>query len=486
RHADEAFVRGADQRFEYGYFHTRGRDTVVVPAGRVVVEVWRGPEHRAVRREVEVRAGETSALRISVARLADMAAHGWWGGDLHVHMNYGGAYRNTPEHLALQARAEGLHVVENLIVNKEQRIPDIAYWRPDPDPVSTPDFLLAHGQEFHTGFWGHTGLLGLGEHYLLPDYAAYPRTALASLFPTNAFVADAARAQGGLMGYVHPFDFAPDTSRIQGGIPYELPVDAAVGQLDYLEVMGYSDHRITSEVWYRLLNCGFRIPAGAGTDAFPNFASLRGPPGLVRVYARVSRSGQRIGGLSTPAGHRRFLDAIKAGRTFVTNAPLLDFQITGPDDITRQAGDEIRLAAGRHELVVRAILRSNVPVDHLEIVGNGRVVAALALKSGGTAVDTTIRIPVEGSGWYVLRAWSEGPRLPVLDLYPFASTSPIYVQVADAPIRSPSDAQYFLTWLARVDERVRAHTDWNTTAERDEALRTIATARAELERRRGP
>jgi TolB protein len=485
RHADEAFVRGADHRFEYGYFHTRGRDTVAVPAGRVDVEVWRGPEYRAMRREIDVRAGETAVVRIALARVADMAARGWWGGDLHVHMNYGGAYRNTPEHLSLQGRAEGLHVIENLIVNKEQRIPDIAYWRPDPDPVSAPDFLLAHGQEFHTGFWGHTGLLGLSENYLLPDYAAYPRTALASLFPTNAFVADLARAQSGLMGYVHPFDFSPDTSRVQGGIPYELPIDAAVGKLDYLEVMGYSDHLITSEIWYRLLNCGFRIPAGAGTDAFPNFASLRGPPGLVRVYARVAATGQRAAGLATAAGHRRFLDAVKAGRTFVTNAPLLDFQITGPDDITRQAGDDIRLPAGRHELQVRAILRSNVPVDHLEIVGNGSVVASLPLKARGTAADTTITVPAEGSGWYVLRAWSDRPRLPVLDLYPFASTSPIYVQVGDAPVRSRTDAEYFLTWLTRVDDRVRTHTDWNTAAERDETLRTIAAARAVFEQRRG-
>jgi TolB protein len=484
RHGDEALVRGADQRFEYGYFHTRGRDTVVVPAGRVVVEVWRGPEYRVARREIEAPADEVVPLRIPLTRLADMAGRGWWGGDLHVHMNYGGAYRNTPGHLALQGRAEGLHVVENLIVNKEQRIPDIAYWRPDPDPVSTPDFLLAHGQEFHTGFWGHTGLIGLGEHYVLPDYAAYARTALASLFPTNAFVADVARAQRGLMGYVHPFDFAPDTSRIQSGIPYELPIDAAVGKLDYLEVMGYSDHLITSDVWYRLLNCGFRIPAGAGTDAFPNFASLRGPPGLVRVYARVESSGRRAAGLPTAAGHRRFLDAIKGGRTFVTNAPLLDFQITGPDDVTRQSGDEIRLAPGRHDLAVRAILRSNVPVDHLELVANGKVIASIAVKAGGTAADTTIAIPVEQSGWYVLRAWSDRPRLPVLDLYPFASTSPIYVQVGEGPIRSRADAEFFLTWLTRVEERVRAHTDWNTTAERDEAMRTIAAARAEFERRR--
>jgi hypothetical protein len=64
-------------------------------------------------------------------------------------------------------------------------------------------------------------------------------------------------------------------------------VDVALGKVDYLEVMGFSDHRTTASVWYRFLNSGFRLPAGAGTDAMANFASLRGPVGLNRVYVRV-------------------------------------------------------------------------------------------------------------------------------------------------------------------------------------------------------
>ena len=41
-------------------------------------------------------------------------------------MNYGGHYHNTPDNLIEQARAEHLDAVYNLIVNKEERIPDIA------------------------------------------------------------------------------------------------------------------------------------------------------------------------------------------------------------------------------------------------------------------------------------------------------------------------------------------------------------------------
>jgi hypothetical protein len=405
-----------------------------------------------------------------MTRLADLPATGWWGGDVHVHMNYGGAYRNTPEHLALQARAEGLHVVQNLIVNKEQRIPDIGYWRTGL-LYNALDLIIANGQEFHTGIWGHTSQLGLRDHYLLPDYAAYPGTALASLFPTNAVIADLARQQGALMGYVHPLDFRPDLSQYQGGVPYELPIDVALGKVDFLEVMGYSDHRITSDVWFRLLNCGFRVPAAAGTDAFPNFASLRGPPGLVRTYAK---SGARL-------DNRAWLNALKAGRTFVTNGPLISLTVNG-----RDPGDEIRFPFGSQRVRARVTVRTNVPVNHVEIVSNGRVVANLVNLREPRLVrlDTTVNLRVDRDAWFVARAYLDRPRLPVLDLYPFASTSAVYAKVGNAPPTCREDADYFLSWIGLIRERVRRDSSWNTAAERDSTLSLISRAHEEFIRRR--
>jgi hypothetical protein len=462
RHADEAFDR-SQRQFEVAYFHTPGTAVVTVPAGVLRVEVSHGPEYRVARVGVTVPAGKTVTRRVVLERVADLPAQGWWSGDLHVHMNYGGAYRNTPTHLAFQARAEDLHVVENLVVNKEQRIPDIDYFRTDPDPVSAPGFLLMHAQEYHTSYWGHTALLGLRDHYVLPEYAGYPNTAAASLYPTNADVADLAHAQAALFGYVHPFDAQPDPADTTGPLTYELPVDVALGKVDYVEVMGYSDHLITSGVWYRLLNCGFRLPAGAGTDAFPNFASLRGPPGLVRVFVRTGAA----------LDHRKWLAGLKAGRTFVTNAPLLEFTLGG-----REIGDEIRLPAGGGRLTARVRLRSSVPVDHLEVIGNGRVVATVPLTGDHTAASDTVSIPVTRSGWYVLRAWSDHAEPPVLDLYPFGSTSPIYVRVGRQPVYSPNDAEWFVRWIDRVDQAARAHEAWNTPEEREHVLRLLGRARA--------
>ena len=462
RHADEAIVRDGE-RLEYGYWHTTGVDTLTVPVGPVTVEVWHGPEWKTVRRTTVVRAEQRSAARIVLARLVNMRAAGWWSGDLHVHMNYGGAYRNTPARLAALARAEGLNVIENLIVNKEQRIPDIGYWSTSP-LVRSEDLLIVTGQEFHTGLWGHSSQLGLRDHYLLPDYAGYAGTAFASLYPTNAAIFDLAHQQGALTGYVHPFDFAPDLTQVQGGIPYELPVDVAAGKVDFLEVMGYSDHLITSDIWYKLLNCGYHVPAGAGTDAFPNFAQLRGPPGLVRVFAR---SGPTL-------DHRRFLDAIKAGRTTVTNGPIVTLSVNG-----KEPGATIRLPFRAQQVRVRATLSSPVPIDHFEVVANGKVVATLH----GTS-DTTFALAVDKPTWIVARAWSEKPRLPVLDLYPFGSTSPVYISMGNVPVSCGADAEYFLKWINILSQRVRADTNWNTPAEREAALSLISRAHEEFIRRR--
>jgi len=464
RHADEAYTR-SERQFEYPYFHSTGSAELTVPAGRVHVEVWRGPEYRVARADVSVPTGVRTTRRIVLERVDDLPARGWWSGDVHVHMNYGGAYRNTPPHLAFQARAEDLHVVENLIVNKEQRIPDIAYFRTDADPVSTATLLLRHAQEFHTSVWGHLGLLGLTSHYLLPEYAGYPNTAAASLALTNATVADLAHAQGALVGYVHPFDTRPDPADTTAPLYSELPVDVALGKVDYLEVMGYSDHLITSEIWYRLLNCGFRLPAAAGTDAFPNFASLRGPPGLVRVFVH---SGATL-------DHQRWLAGLKAGRTFVTNAPLLEFSVAG-----HAIGDEIRIPSDVPQLRAVVGLRSNVPIDHLEIIGNGKVVASVPLDADRMTAHDTVTVPVHGSGWYVLRAYSDRAEMPVLDLYPFASTSPIYVRVGDQPVRSADDAAFFVRWIERVEAATRASTAWNTSSEQAGVLRMLGDAKTAL------
>jgi hypothetical protein len=463
RHADDGFDR-SQRRFEVHYFHAPGSTDLALPEGEAEIEVVRGIEYRPFRRRVAVARGAAVEVEVPLERIADLAAEGWWSGDLHVHMNYGGAYRIEPENLAFQAQAEDLRLVENLIVNKEQRIPDISRFDGTPDPFPDRGVVLNHGQEFHTSFWGHLGLLGLREHVLLPDYAAYASTAAASLYPPNALILDLARAQGGVGGYVHPFDSLPDPADPATPLTNELPVDVALGKVDYYEAVGFvNDPLATQEVWYRLLDCGFRLPAGAGTDAMTNFASLRGPVGLNRVYVRTP----------APLDHRRFLEALVAGRSFATNGPLLRFTLGG-----REVGDEIELPAGAHRLELRAELRSMVPVERFELVRNGEVVARLPLEPGGTAGRARQEVEVGGSGWYLVRAFGPKAVHPVLDVQPFATTSPIYVTVAGEPVRSAADAAYFAAWIDRLIEAASAHPGYNTPDEKTAVLDLLGRARA--------
>ena len=190
QHADDNFVR-SERHFEAHYFHTSGKAELTVPAGHIDVEVMKGFEYRFEKRSVQAFAGKQTSLtiRLEPLNLPLGRESRWISGDVHVHMNYGGAYRNTPQNLVAQAAAENLPVVESLIVNKEQRIPDISYFSTKPDPASTANNLLMFGQEFHTSYWGHLGLLNLTRNFLIPDYVGYPNTAAASLFPANATVA---------------------------------------------------------------------------------------------------------------------------------------------------------------------------------------------------------------------------------------------------------------------------------------------------------
>ena len=212
-HGDELYDR-AQWPSEVHYFHCAATWTscpVVIPAGKTTIHVENGFRRRPalIERDFSARLPIELPVRLDDNDLPPEFGK-FLSADLHVHMNYGGHYRSTPETLLAQQDAEDLDVVYNLLVNKEERIPDIDYFKPggDADPASGKR-LLFHAQEFHTSFWGHMGLLNLEDHYLLPDYAAYRHTAYESPWPNNGAIADLARAQGALVGYVHIADF-PD------------------------------------------------------------------------------------------------------------------------------------------------------------------------------------------------------------------------------------------------------------------------------------
>jgi TolB protein len=464
-HADDGFDR-SQRSFEAHYFHVQGEANLDVPAGTIDVEIMHGFQRRLQHLQVQTVAQGRAELSVEMneGTWAVPADGHWVSGDVHVHMNYGGAYRNVPSHLVMQARAENLNVVEALVVNKEVRFPDIAYSGLQQDPASQAPTLIVHGQEFHTSYWGHMGLLNIGGGVILPGYVGYPNTAAASLSPTNADVADLAHAKGALVGYVHPFDDPPHPYAKLEKLTNELPVDVALGKVDYMEILGFSDHRATADVWYRLLNLGFRIPAAGGTDAMADFASLRGPVGMNRVYVRV------------PDGVLKsedFLDGIKHGRTFATNGPLLGFTLAGAG-----VGSEVNFDRAQNRIAFHARLQSIVAVDHLDLICNGRLVRSFVHGKALAQGDFSGTLPIQHSGWCVLRAMTIGARYPVLDNYVYATTSPIYVTIAGRKPRSREDADFFSAWIDRIAETTDRYPDWNDAAEKAHVMQQLATAKA--------
>lgn len=467
-HADDGYDR-TRSAVEAHYFHSAGLDVVPVPAEPLTVTVSRGLETPVVQRSVTPVAGRRTVLTVQLDTrrfTTDPDTH-WVSGDAHVHMNYGGTYRNTPARLAGQAAGEDLSIVHSLIVNKEQRFPDIAFGGPEGDYADTTTTVV-HGQEYHTSYWGHLGVLHLAGGPLLPGYVGYPNTAAASLWPMNADVADDAHAAGALVGYVHPFDEPPDpVGRPRETLTSELPVDVALGKVDYMEILGFSDHRATAGVWYRLLNLGFRLPAAAGTDAMANYASLHGPVGLNRVYVQIP------GGEPGSGDSAAWLEGLRAGRTFATNGPLLSFDLDG-----QGPGGEVRRGEPAAPIAFRARMRSIVPVDHLQIVCNGEVVADLLRSGPASDADVAGTIPLARSGWCVLRADSAIAPYPVLDNYLYATTSPVYVRVGSEASRSTADAAFFVAWIDRILEATEAYPDWRSPTEKAGVIARLREAQA--------
>jgi dipeptidyl aminopeptidase/acylaminoacyl peptidase len=99
-HADDSFDR-KKRLFETHYFHASGDVEVVVPAGPITVEAMKGFEFGFARQSVQVKAEQPAIVKIQLklSTVPEDPGMRWVSGDVHVHMNYGGAYRNTPAHL---------------------------------------------------------------------------------------------------------------------------------------------------------------------------------------------------------------------------------------------------------------------------------------------------------------------------------------------------------------------------------------------------
>jgi hypothetical protein len=298
-------------------------------------------------------------------------------------------------------------------------------------------------------------MLGISR-YILPLIGGAGNTAYAQVASDLPYL-DGARAQGGLAGFMHPYLNAGTTP--QGWAGSLIPVDVALGRGDFYDVASlYSDEMASAAMYYRLLNCGFRLPATGGTDNFPD-VWRDPPPGTDRTYARID------GPLSVGS----WLAAVKAGRTFATTGPLVFMTVNGGEP-----GSEIR--ATGESVALRAEVHSIAPLTHVAIVVNGRVVERIDWRAG----EPTMRIErpavaMPQGGWIAVMARGEASKY-LGDSSAFAHTSPVYVVRNGQPFVSRDDAAFLVQVVDAIWARA-SKSAWRSDAERERFKREIDQAR---------
>jgi hypothetical protein len=405
-----------------------------LPAGKYRYEIERGPEYNSISGELTIVSGSAGKLAADLVRIADLASHGWWSGELHVH--------RPIEDVPLLMRAEDLHVA-----------PVITWWN-------------------NTNLWA--GRTAPAEHLVRFDGNRY----------YHVMAGEDERAGGALLyfGLRQPLPITDATheypspmrflhrARDQAGVHvdvekpfwWDVPVWLASGQVDTIGIANnhmcrstvYPDEawgkprdqeRLpaprgngywTQEIYYHVLNCGLRIPpsAGSASGVLPN------PLGYNRVYVRVDGE----------FNYDRWFQGLRAGRTFVTNGPLLRVMAEGlPPGHVFTAQDQV-------DVELAGVLEGRDRIEAVEIIRDGRVerrVPAQEFAKTGSLGKLTF----SSSGWFLVRAIADHPRT-----FRFASTGPWYVEVGKVKRRvSRASAQFFLDWTderikrVKIDERVK-------------------------------
>ena len=455
-----ARVSGAGDRM----FHTTGTFRVDLPVGKVVLDVAKGFEFIPAKVEAEVSAGQTTNLTITLQRLTDLSASGWYNGSTHVHMNYAGNLHNTLQNLMMMSAAEDQDIVNEQVANKDNRILDYQHFVPGggAHPVSTRDRVVVVGQEYRPPFYGHVFMFQLKKHLISPFLTGYEGTAVESLYPSNTDMLRKAKAQGATTGYVHPYsgDRDPIESNLGGGKGFI--VDAALGAADALEWSNAG--RAGFFPWYAVLNNGLRVTAVGGEDSISSLHASK----LVGSSRTYVHTGTR--GLNADA----WFEHLRRGNAFVSTGPLVELTVNG-----RMPGGSVTVPAGGGQVEISARVRSITPLETVTLIFNGDVVEKIPLAADHKSAELKKSLRVTRSGWYHLRAEGAAEdRFPLDTAFAQAFTNPVWITVGGQPVRNRAAAEYCLKWIDLLQKQAEAWPDWRSERERGHVFAQFDEARA--------
>jgi hypothetical protein len=430
-----------------------GACEVRLPAGKVVVEVHKGVEYPPLRREVTLGPGQIS-LRLAVERWVDLRREGWYAGDMRAH-------ELSPHAALLEGAAEDLAFVHLLARERA------AAGR----PAAISNLLAFSGTKAALeGMGCAVAVNTLNSHPVLGTVALLnchrPVFPLRSGDPGEddwsvADWCDQCHRKSGLVVW-------PDLPRLTPEHPQgEALAALLLGKVDAFEVSSFPEVEppVLAD-WYRLLDCGCRLPLAGASGKDSNAVALGG----VRTYARMAAGEAPVLG--------PWVEAVRAGRTFITNGPLLSLTVDGEGP-----GTILAMPSGK-VVRVRAEARSAVPFDQLEVLAGGTVIVAKTASGNRLSAVVETEMAATSSTWMAARCWSH-ERLPDGQCV-YAHTSPVYLDV-DGQRRRPDAAtagalvevlERTREWIARAarcpTEHHREHLAGIVEAGRQELLRRQA------------
>lgn len=370
-----------------------------LPRGTVGVDIARGFEYEPIRTEVTIRPGQRD-LTFRLRRWVNMNEEGWYSGDPHVHFlsTYGALF---------EGQAEDLNVVNLLQAQWGHLFTGIE--EPLGRPVTTPDgkTVVYTSQENRQHLLGHLSLLGL-KRPIMPWGSDGPAEGElgGSLETTLGHWADEAHAQGGTVILAHH------------GMPTgEQAALIATGRAEAAEMIEHDMHKHIE--YYRYLNAGYRMPLAGGSDKM----TAEHLVGLYRTYVNIPHEE----GFS----YENWCGNLRLGRTFISGGPILWFQVEGA-----AIGDTIHLGRDGRTVEVQAEAESVLPIHTLQVILNGRVVAASESRDGARRLEVREAVRIDQDSWLAARVggpgyWqparhNDGRRRGVM-----AHTSPIYATLGD-------------------------------------------------------
>ena len=421
------FVSPPDALLKVGpgapFFYSDGTFEVEVSRGPTQVIVERGTEYVPVRVNVESAARGTTAVDVEMERWSVLGDQGWHPGNTHIH--YDEKEDRPDERLQLDPRVEDLRMTAISILKRW----DLLYASNKYPPGMLTEFSSAHhyvqcGEENrhnagadHGIGYGHIMLLSI-RNVVEPVSRGLLVDRFDPDYPPLCYACDDTHRQGGIVIWCH------------NGLGMEAPVAAALGKLDAFNLFDPTWEDPEYDIYYRMLNAGIRLPASTGSDWYISNAN--------RVYAHTG----------APFEYETWVEALKAGRTFITNGPSLGLSVNGEGP-----GAEVE-ANPEDALPAVATWVSHYPISRAELLFNGSVVAAESFPAGSTEGRLEADVSVPSDGWLAARLSSSAR-----DSYfqpVFAHTSPVYVTAGvDGPEKKAAAG-----WF---DEAIERSLEWVRT-----------------------